>query len=73
MKLKQLLKELNELVEKKPEALEMDCVYSIDDEGNSYKPVNWTATVGFYNGGDFLYHKEDLEEIEHELNSVCIN
>lgn len=58
MKLRQYLKELNELVKQYPEFLDLECVYSSDDEGNGYKKVNFTGSPMQF---------EDMDEWELEL------
>ena len=67
MKFKEFVKNLNELIEGRPETAEFDVVTSIDNEGNGFNLVHYTPTVGHYNSKD-----RDFES-EKELNAVCIN
>jgi len=74
MKLKQYLEQLNRLVEKNPEALKMDVVYSRDDEGNDFQDVEFAPGLGNFErvgrGGDFT----TVDELDGgEVNAVCIN
>lgn len=66
MKLKDLLEQLNQLAKERPEALEMEVVYSSDEEGNNFDEVRWTATLGKFNYPDFDSESENP-------NAVCIN
>lgn len=66
MKLKQYLKQLNDLAKKHPEALEMDVVYSKDDEGNGFQNIHYAPNMGEFDGGDF-------DDESENKNAVCIN
>lgn len=50
MKLKQYIKNLNEMVEANPSALEMTVVYSVDDEGNDYDTVKYAPSLMTHEG-----------------------
>ncbi len=67
MKFKDYVKNLNELLKKRPEVADYDVVTSRDDEGNGYNLVYYGATVGSYdkNERDF--------KAEQETNAVCVN
>lgn len=77
MKLKEYLKNLNEQVAKDPSLLELDLIYSSDDEGNHFNRVYFTASVGFCDGEDF----RDMESIEETFSKldkdyvkvICLN
>jgi hypothetical protein len=75
MKLKEYLEELNKLVEEKPNLLNLEIVYSVDDEGNVYKRVYYSPTVGFYTPNDFIPENQfEVFEIEEgNVNAICIN
>jgi hypothetical protein len=66
MKLKQYLKQLNDLAKKHPEALEMDVVYSKDDEGNGFQHIYYAPNIGEFDGDDF-------DDESENKNAVCIN
>jgi hypothetical protein len=66
MTLEKYITKLNKLVEKHPESLNMKVVFSIDEEGNEFKPVIYDPSIGNYIDGDF---KVALSK----CNSVCIN
>ena len=66
MKFKEYLTSLNKLATSNPEALEMDIVYSKDDEGNGFKHVHYNAKIGEFDGRGF----DGDSKIK---NSVCIN
>ena len=72
---------ISEIVEKlekiKEEYGDLDLVYSVDDEGNAYHKVYYTATPGYWDNeyGEWI-NKEDEEYWEErgkKVNSVCVN
>ena len=67
MKLKEYIKNLNDLIESRPETAEFDVVTSKDDEGNGYNLVQYTPSVGNYDKED----RDFTQEVE--LNAVCVN
>ncbi len=67
MKLSEYAKSINELVKKHPDA---EVVYSIDEEGNVFKPVIYTPTAGTYSNGEFS-GEEDSED--RGVIAVCVN
>jgi hypothetical protein len=75
MKLKDFLNELNHLIVKQPEILEFEVVYSVDDEGNAYFPVNYSPTLGIYNNLEFHTSAEASEfKLDQSIpNAICIN
>lgn len=70
MKFKEYLSSLNELAEKRPSLLELDVVYSRDDEGNGFQYVAVPPVPGYFYDGCF--ESEDDSD-EPEMNCVCIN
>ena len=73
MKFQQLLDELQALAKSRPETLEYEAVFSIDEEGNSFHPVAWTATVGQYLDSEFKQESETEDEEAFTPDAVCIN
>ena len=89
MKLKEYLEELNKMVLENPEILEYVVVYSRDDEGNGFQEVHYTPDLGVFDEEEREFHsesdieedeysyysemKEDNENFEFILNSICIN
>lgn len=71
MKLKDFLKNINELVKQNKELLELEVVYSVDDEGNEFNKIIFTPTIGTYEDGEFIAFKEDSHR--GDLNAICIN
>lgn len=75
IKLSKYIEELNKLLKKEGD---VDCFYAADEEGNSYKKVNYTGTIYFldiqeFKQGDIsLISKEDFEEKINE-NPELIN
>lgn len=58
---------ISQLIQKGRETkgnMELEVVYSSDDEGNCFSPVQFAPTVGKFNNGNF-----DVGE----ANSICIN
>jgi hypothetical protein len=49
-----------------PETLDMDVIYSRDDEGNGFQEVHYSPSKGFYEDMEF-------EESDYLVNAVCIN
>ena len=78
MKLREYLKYLNEFVNNDPNTLEMEVIYSADDEGNDYQRVNNFPVSCQTHDVDKYYMEivgwEGDDDISHEdLNAVCIN
>lgn len=67
MKLKDFVKNLNELIAARPETAEFDVVTSKDDEGNGFNLVYFNPQVGHYDSEE----REFKEEII--ANAVCVN
>ena len=68
MKFRQYLERLNCLAKNRPESLDLEVVFSKDDEGNGYNFVNYEPSIGHFDGernGDF--------EEEKLNNAICIN
>ena len=66
MKFKEFLEKANKLAEENPKSLDMEVVYSKDDEGNGYGNVHYDITMGNFDGDSFGLDYDDS-------NSVCIN
>jgi hypothetical protein len=80
MKLKDYIEALAEFAKEHPESLDMDVVYSRDDEGNGYQKVHYTPSLGNYDNewcGEFTSIESITESpVDYEgleINSVCIN
>lgn len=82
MILRDYIKELIQIVEDNPQYEELEVYYSIDDEGNDYRPVGegMAGMVGHYSKEDYEFlTEEDITEIEKEgdvcieLNAIVIN
>lgn len=75
MMLEEYLKCLNKIVEKNPKALKYRLIYAKDDEGNEFKNVFYTPSLGFMNDENEYTPKdhEDWEELGEEPNVICIN
>jgi hypothetical protein len=75
MKLSEYFNQLKDFIELHPECLDMDVVYSCDDEGNSYQKVYYGPSVGILEDTDFICEDqlEDWDRDLEDLNSVCIN
>ncbi|MGB2185090.1 MAG: hypothetical protein ACPH5P_00275 [Akkermansiaceae bacterium] len=69
MKLTAYIAALNEIAHSHPNALLMDVVYSVDEEGNRFQPVHYVPSVGYYEDGEFFYHMS----IQKPSNAVCVN
>lgn len=76
MKLKEYLDNLNKMVKDNPELLEMNVIYSRDDEGNGFQEVYFTPTLGIFKDGEFYSNEADFEEYglkPDDKNAICIN
>ena len=82
MKFKEYIENLKKFAEENPETLELDVIYSKDDEGNGFNLVHVNQpTTGIFDGeynGEFLSCEEDFEEMradgeEVKINAICIN
>ena len=75
MTLREYLDELKEFAETYPECLDMQVIYSRDDEGNGFQKVHYRPNKGVFDDGDFI-QADQLEEWNREpedINAVCIN
>ena len=78
MKLKAYINDLERLAEIYGD---IDLVYAEDDEGNSFKRINFPATIGYYDEeeNDFIPEDEYLQMIENDEISdnmelvICVN
>jgi hypothetical protein len=68
MKLEEFLDNLVTLTEENPKLLQMDVVYSRDDEGNGYDLVHYPPSIGNYDG-----EEKDYDSTRIPVNAVCIN
>lgn len=66
MKLKEFIKNLNDLAKENPKALDYDVVTSIDDEGNGYNLVYFAPQIGH------MDEDKEFKEVQ-EANAVCVN
>ena len=80
MKLKEYIEHLQKIAEKRPEALEWNLIYSIDDEGNGYNQINYepsTCLFEFQDGELLSYeydeNDEEIEVPEEKHNCIIIN
>jgi hypothetical protein len=71
MTIKTYIKKLQKLADKHPKA---KVIYAIDEEGNSFKPVIYTPSVGAFVDFEFIDECEFKEEASRlKVNAVCIN
>ena len=66
MNFNQYLAAINSFNSEELEAGEMLTIYSIDDEGNGYKPVHFTPVIGELTNGEFNQNSKTP-------NAICIN
>lgn len=71
MKLKEFLKNIEEMVKQDKSLLELDVIYSKDDEGNGFQEVGMEPSLGNFDGEDFYQNAN--EESDFEINAICIN
>lgn len=64
MTLKEYLENLNNAVALDSSLLDLEVVYSQDEEGNSYQKIFFTPGI--------MYFDEDMEPVEEEENDTAI-
>ena len=69
MKLRDFLNDLNRIANINPEALDLDVIYAMDDEGNGFNLVFCNPTIGEYDG-EYCGEFNGESEIN---NAICIN
>lgn len=80
MKLSQHVRALQKLLK---EYGDMDVVYSVDDEGNAFRKIWWSPSLGYYCERDSEYiseenFREEFEDMEYYSMDdfekvVCVN
>ena len=75
MTLKEYIEQLQNFAETNPETLDMDVIYSRDDEGNGFQQIHYAPSKGFYEDSEFISVEqlEDYNREENGVNAVCIN
>jgi len=74
MKLKEFIDNLNKLIADDPEVLNLDVIFSIDDEGNGFNHINFSPSIGVFDdegNGDFI--DEPGNHDKKDINAICIN
>ena len=66
MKLREYIEQLQKFAEMNPETLDMDVIYSRDDEANGFQEVHYAPSKGTYEDYEF-------DESDDNVNAVCIN
>lgn len=70
MTFREYVKNLNDLLKKRPDIAAFKVVTSKDDEGNGYNLVRYTPTVGAYDMDDRYF---TTETDSSNINAVCVN
>jgi hypothetical protein len=55
---------------------DLEVIYSSDEEGNSFDKINFSPTIGHFFSEDREWISEDSildDDLEYEINSVCVN
>lgn len=73
MKLKEFLKNINEMVEEDPTILEYDVVTCKDDEGNGYNIVFYDAHLGVWDEDEREFYSSEDEIDPNDINAICLN
>lgn len=75
MKLGELIQNLEDIVKDHPEYLDLDVVYSSDDEGNFYRYVYYSPSVGFYDeeNKEFSNSTSGLWNRLEPKKVICVN
>lgn len=72
MKISEMIKGLQDFM---ADFGDIDCYYAVDDEGNAYRPVNYTPSHYYVDEDGEVMQLEDIEYYERdiaEFKSVCI-
>lgn len=75
MKLKDYIKNLQNIVEQNPDYADLD-VITEDDEGNGFHTIYFTPSVGMVDEDYESFvdcESEDFSEGDYEINCVCVN
>lgn len=71
MKLRDYIKQLQQIVSANPKAADLDVIYAKDEEGNGFGPVYYSPTVGKFDGH---YEFDGFDKGDkRKPNAVCIN
>lgn len=73
MKLIEYLESIQELIKDRPELLEADVIYAIDDEGNEFRPCSFSVTAGLFEEDEYTEETGEDWDDEMTVNAVCIN
>lgn len=66
MVLKEYILNLMKMGNAKKGNMELEVIYSSDDEGNNFDKVRFTPTLGDFQGSNF-------DDENGKVNSICIN
>ncbi len=75
MTLKEYFEQLQEFINENPDALELEIITSVDDEGNGFNQVYCGPSKGNYDEGSFISVDmfDDWGIGEDGINAVCLN
>lgn len=81
MKFKEYIKNINKFAEENPESLEMEVLYSKDNESNEFNKIYDAPILGNFDEDDkdFISNEQIIEpeneydKDDYPLNAVCIN
>jgi len=66
MDLREFLKNINEMVAKNQDILDLVVVSSKDDEGNGFNIVNYSPSLGVYDVDEKDFSSEDSEDLTED-------
>lgn len=69
MRLSEYIDGLKQILEKNGD---LQVVYAVDEEGNSFNEIFFSPSVGYYDDNDFT-NENNFEDGDYEINSVCVN
>jgi hypothetical protein len=80
MTLREFLENIEKKVKEDPRILELNVLYSKDDEGNGFERIYYGPTLGFFDDSDREFYDAGSEDFEEEygytkehINAICIN
>jgi len=71
MKLKDYIKQLQQVISANPKSADLDVIYAKDEEGNGFGHVYYSPTIGKYDGS-YDFEGYDVGD-KRKPNAVCIN
>lgn len=75
MTLREYIEGLQDFVKENPNALELEVISCIDNEGNGYNEVYYGPSLGHFDDNEFIPYSqfEEWGREDSDINAVCVN